>query len=436
MSARAGGLMGSWARRAVESRLATLETGRLDVVEGGRRNRFGGSGGEPSAAIEVHDPRFYRRLAAGGSIGAAESYVDGEWDCDDLVALVRILALNRHLNEGVETGLAAATAPLRRLFHWLRRNTRRGSRRNIGAHYDLGNDFFEIMLDGTLSYSCAVFPREDSSLLEASNHKLDLICGKLELAAGDRLVEIGTGWGGLAIHAARHYGCRVSTTTISQQQYELATERIRQAGLDDRIEVVQLDYRDLVGHWGKARFDKLVSVEMIEAVGERFLGDYFAACSELLEPDGLMLLQAIVMADRYYDSYRGSVDFIQRYIFPGSLLPSIGSMAEAVAQRTDLTLTHLQDLTPHYARTLRQWRHNVDSNRERLHGLGYDERFLRLWRFYLCYCEGGFMERVIGDVQTLYGKPLNRREPLSPAFGAGAELARAALRTHQLTEVL
>jgi cyclopropane-fatty-acyl-phospholipid synthase len=262
-----------------------------------------------------------------------------------------------------------------------------------------------------MMYSCAIYPGEGSSLDEAAVHKLDVVCRKLELSPQDELLEIGTGWGGLAIHAAKNYGCRVTTTTISKEQHDLAVERIAAAGLSDRITVLMEDYRDLPDRLGK-RFDKLVSIEMIEAVGERFLEQYFATCSRMLKADGLMVLQGITIADRYYDSYRKSVDFIQRYIFPGGFLPSIAAMTTAAAQATDLTVTHLQELGPHYARTLKDWRDNFNARLDRIRELGYDERFIRMWEFYLCYCEGGFLERTVGAVQIVLNKPHNRRDPI------------------------
>jgi cyclopropane-fatty-acyl-phospholipid synthase len=266
----------------------------------------------------VHDPRFYRALACGGSIGAGEAYMNGWWSCDDLTALVRICVLNRELLDGMEKGGARLTAPLQKLFHYLRRNTKAGSRSNIAAHYDLGNDFFSLFLDETLMYSCAFFERADSTLQEASVAKNDRICRKLQLSPADHLLEIGTGWGGFALHAARHYGCRVTTTTISRAQHDLAVQRIAAAGLSDRITVLLQDYRDLQGH-----YDKLVSIEMIEAVGHAFYETFFRCCSNLLTPQGMMLLQAITIADQYYEQAKRSVDFIQRSIFPGSCIPSI-----------------------------------------------------------------------------------------------------------------
>jgi cyclopropane-fatty-acyl-phospholipid synthase len=387
-------------------RLRELRHGRLILEEGGVKEAFGRPTDRCplSVTVEVRDPSFYADVAMGGSVGAAEAYMDGLWSADDLIALVRIIACNEELNHGIDRGAARLAAAVRRLLHWCRRNTRPGSRRNIARHYDLGNEFFEAFLDPTMMYSCAIFPSGNSSLEEASLHKMDVICRKLRLTHEDELMEIGTGWGGFAIHAAGNYGCRVTTTTISEEQRKLALERIRAAGLENRITVLLEDYRVLPRRVNR-RFGKLVSIEMIEAVGERYLGGYFKTCSKLLEPGGAMLLQAIVIADRLYDSYRRSVDFIQRYIFPGGFLPSAAAMRDSISRVTDLRVDDLEDITPHYATTLNRWRRNFLSKLDHIRGLGYDDRFIRMWEFYLCYCEGGFLERTIGDVQMLLTKP-------------------------------
>jgi cyclopropane-fatty-acyl-phospholipid synthase len=398
-------VLDGFAKRAVRARLAGLRRGRVTLVEGALRLSYG----EPAercplqAEVRVHDPRFWSELAFGGSIGAGEAYMLGYWSSDDLTALVRILLQNRDVLDGMEAGLARLTSPLQKSLHWLNRNTREGSRRNIAAHYDLGNDFFKLFLDPTMMYSSAIFERPGMTLEQAQHARLDRICRKLELEPGDHLLEIGTGWGGMAIHAARHYGCRVTTTTISREQHALARERIAAAGLADRVTLLLEDYRDLRG-----RYDKLVSIEMIEAVGHQFYDDYFGQCGRLLEDDGLMLLQAITIADQRYEAARRSVDFIQRHVFPGSTIPSVTVMLASLTRTTDLRLVHLEDIGPHYATTLRKWRENFFGNIEAVRALGYPERFIRMWEFYLCYCEGGFEERAIGDVQMLLAKPGNR----------------------------
>jgi cyclopropane-fatty-acyl-phospholipid synthase len=391
------------AKRAVLSRLAQIEHGVLVIEDGSGAIRFGGATARCalSASVRVHDPRFYSELAFGGSIGAGEAYMQGYWSSDDLTAVMRVLLNNLHVVDGIEGGLARLALPLRRALHWASRNSRSGSRRNIAAHYDLGNDFFQTFLDPTMMYSSALFERPEMTLEQASIAKLDRICRQLELKAGDHLLEIGTGWGGMALHAAGRYGCRVTTTTISQQQYELARERVDAAGLADRITLLREDYRDLTG-----TYDKLVSIEMIEAVGHQYYDAYFAKCSELLRPDGMMLLQAITIADQRYAAARDSVDFIQRYIFPGSCIPSVAVITDAIARVSDLRLFHLDDIGFHYASTLWHWRENLFANLERVRALGYPEEFIRMWEFYFCYCEGGFAEGILGDAQMLFVKPL------------------------------
>jgi cyclopropane-fatty-acyl-phospholipid synthase len=408
------------AANAVRQRLAGLHHGVLTLRDGAREDTYGRHTercalNNLSATVQVLDPRFYSEIAFGGSIGAGEAYMQGYWRVDDLTTAMRILLQNREVLDGMETGLARLAAPLQKALHWMARNTRAGSSRNIQAHYDLGNDFFQLFLDPTMMYSAAVFERPDMTLEEASIAKLDRICRKLELKPGDRVVEIGTGWGGFAMHAARHYGCHVTTTTISPAQHALARERIAAAGLSSQIELLLTDYRDLTG-----QYDKLVSIEMIEAVGHHFYDTYFGQCSRLLKPDGAMLLQAITIADQRYEAAKNSVDFIQRYIFPGSCIPSVTAISEALTRATDLRLTHLEDIGPHYATTLRCWNDNFSARLDRVRALGYPEAFIRMWEFYLCYCEAGFLERVIGDAQMLLVKPQIRlgvlTAPLTGAF--------------------
>jgi cyclopropane-fatty-acyl-phospholipid synthase len=394
-------------RNALLKRLRRLRHGEIIITEQGRALRFGAVSAACglSAQIEVADPQFWADATLGGSVGAAESFVRGYWRCDALTTLVRIMVLNRELLNEMEGGLAFVTAPLRRVLHWVNRNwgnrnSKAGSRRNIAAHYDLGNDLFRLFLDDTMAYSCGIFERPDASMLEASQAKFAAACRKLQLGPSDHLLEIGTGWGGLAIHAARNYGCRVTTTTISRAQFDLARERIDAAGLSDRIELLLCDYRDLDG-----RYDKLVSIEMVEAVGHQFLETYLAKCSSLLKPRGAMLLQAITIQDQLYSSALRSVDFIQRYVFPGSFIPSITALVKATTRATDMKVARLDDIGPHYATTLRRWREAFFENIEQVRTLGYSEDFIRLWDYYLCYCEGGFIERQLGDVQMLLTKP-------------------------------
>ena len=364
------------------------------------------------ATLIVRSAGFYRAVATNGSVGAGESYIDGEWECDDLVALIRMLVRNRDLLDAMETGLARLGGLAMRAWYTLRRNTRRGSRENISAHYDLGNNFFRLFLDDNLMYSSATFASAHESLESASQRKLDRICRKLALHPGDRVIEIGSGWGGFALHAAKHYGCHVTTTTISRAQYDLSCERVGAAGLGERIDVRLEDYRDLEG-----RYDKLVSIEMIEAIGHQYLDSYFAKVGALLEPDGMALIQAITIEDHRYAQALRAVDFIKRHVFPGSFIPSISAMLGAASRSSDLKLFNLEDLGPSYAQTLAAWHERFDRARPQVRALGYDETFMRLWDFYLAYCEGGFRERSTGCVQMLLVKPGCRRPQYLPDCG-------------------
>jgi cyclopropane-fatty-acyl-phospholipid synthase len=390
------------ARRLVLQSLAGVVHGRLVLVEGRREMVFGAGRDGLVATLRVHSFAFYRRIALAGTIGAGEAYMDGLWSSDDLPALIRIMVRNRDVQDRLESGVAQFAGMAQRLLHRLNDNTLSGSRRNIAAHYDLGNDFYRLFLDPTMAYSCGVFERPESTLHEASLAKFDRICTKLGLAAGMTVMEVGTGWGGFALHAARHYGCRVTTTTISRQQHDYAAARIAAAGLGDRVTLLQKDYRELEG-----QFDRLVSIEMIEAVGHRHLPTFFATCARLLKPDGLALLQAITVPDRIYPRYRRTPDFINRHIFPGGCCPSLAAMS-AAATATDLALVDLEDLTPHYALTLRHWRRAFRERLDEVRALGYDERFIRMWDYYLAYCEGGFSEHFTGLLHLLYARPGHR----------------------------
>ncbi len=387
-------------RGMVHRRLDGLREGRLVIRDFGGSRAFGADSELAPATLEVCDPAFYRRVVTGGSLGFAESYLRGEWRTPDLTAVLRVFARNVARHGGGRWTHAALERPLARLAHALRRNTRRGSRRNIRDHYDLGNDFYALFLDETMTYSCAVFATPDEPLAAASRRKLDLACRKLGLRPGHRLLEIGSGWGSLAFHAARHYGCHVTTTTISESQHAHVSARVRAEGLGDRVDVLPADYRDLRGS-----FDRLVSIEMIEAVGHEHLPDYFRACAARLRPDGAMLLQAITIPDRDYPAYLGSVDYIQRYVFPGSGLPSLGAITRAVGDHTDLRVHALESLGRHYGETLRRWRAAFTSRLAEVRALGFDERFIRLWNYYLCYCEAGFEEGYVDDLQVVLARP-------------------------------
>jgi cyclopropane-fatty-acyl-phospholipid synthase len=402
------------ARKLVLGVLAHLRHAELVIVEGDQRLRLGAP--DPRrplrAVVHVHSPRFYRALLR-GSVGLCESYMDSLWDCEDLVALTRIAALNVRALDQARRMLAPVLIPCQRWLRWLARNTPRRSRRQIAAHYDLGNELFALFLDPTMMYSCAIFDSPATTLEEASLAKLERVCAKLDLRPEDHVLEIGTGWGGFAVYVAEQYGCRVTTTTISREQHTYATARVREAGLEDHVTVLLADYRDRARLDPLGPYDKLVSIEMIEAVGWQFLRTFFERCSELLAPDGAMLLQAIVIDDRAFHVEKASKSFINTYIFPGGCLPSLEAISRSLARGTDLRQVQLDDITPHYAQTLACWRARFQAASGQLAELGYDERFHRLWELYLCYCEGGFRERRIQGIQLLLAKPGYRSEPLA-----------------------
>lgn len=396
-------------RRLVLTMLDKLRDGRLTIMDrravktfGRETNRFA-----VSASIRVHQDDFYRFCAFGGSIGAAEAYMLGYWTSDDLTAVMRIFARNQQLFEEMDQGWSMFSRPVNQIFHLMRRNTPTGSRENIMAHYDLGNDFYRLFLDETMTYSSGIFETPESSLKAASIAKYDRLCRKLDLGPGDHVLEIGSGWGGFALHAVKNYGCEVTSTTISQQQHDYAKERFAEAGLSHRIRLLKTDYRELTG-----RYDKLVSIEMIEAVGHQYYETFFNHCGRYLKDDGIMAIQAITIADHAFERHKNDVDFIKRYIFPGSCLPSVTALLQAASRASDLRLFHHEDITPHYATTLRLWHERFFANIDQVRALGFGEAFIRMWDYYLSYSEGGFLERYIGDVQMVFSKPLNRREPI------------------------
>ena len=408
-------------RNQLIARLHPLQHGRLVLQDACGTAQVGtpaDQGPQCCVHLQVTNPGFYRAIAAGGSVGAAEAYIHGHWRCDDLVALVRLLVRNRDILDGMEGGLARLGGWVLRGWHALQRNTPQGSRRNIAAHYDLGNEFFALFLSPDLMYSSAIWAEPDDTLAAASLRKLERICRKLELRPDDRLIEIGTGWGGLALHAARHYGCHVTTTTISREQHALASERIAAAGLGERVTVSHTDYRNLRG-----RYDKLVSVEMVEAIGASYLDTYFRQLGRLVKPDGLALVQAITIEDHRYARALRSVDFIKRHVFPGSFIPSINAMLAAKTRSSDFALIDLEDFGPSYARTLHAWRKRFLARLPEVRQQGFDERFIRLWDFYLAYCEGGFLERSTSVVHLLMAKPGYRRTASLPETERGARTA-------------
>ena len=403
--------------------LAHLRHGELEVVEdGGARHLFGSLATFPvRAVVHVHRSTAYRALAS-GTLEGAFSYANGDWDCPDLVALIRVAIRNLGTFDRLEAAVAPLLRPLRAGREWLMRNTRSRSRTNISQHYDIGNDLFSLMLDDTMSYSCGIFDDAGTTLAQASLAKIDRLCRKLDLSRADHLVEIGTGWGALAVHAATTYGCRVTTTTISEEQHALASERARRAGVADRVTVLLDDYRDLRG-----RFTKLVSVEMIEAIGWRYYDTFFAQCSRLLADGGLAAIQAICQTQRSYLATRGQRTFINTHIFPGGHCPSVEALFAATA-KVDLRPINLEDISRHYPPTLAAWRENLLRNRDRLPAR-FDERFLRTWTLYLSLCEAGFTERRITDVQLLLAKPGFRAERLPRWEGRVGEMARDARAT-------
>ncbi|MBI1248974.1 methyltransferase domain-containing protein [bacterium] len=388
-------------RRILHHALSRIEAGHVLIVDPLGQRQFGPSDDvELRAVVRLDDLRVYRHMMLGGTLAAAEAYLEGKWVCSDLTALLRIMARNLDALKGIEQRTSFWLRPWRMWQQWRSRNSRSGSQKNIAAHYDLSNEFFRLMLDSTMMYSAGVFEREDASLEVASIAKLDRICRKLDLQPGSRLVEIGTGWGGFAEYAAKNYGCHVTTTTISQQQFEFAKRRIEDAGLADRVTLLKQDYRDLTG-----QFDHLVSIEMIEAVGREYLDTYFKKCCSLLKPSGTMALQVITIPDERLDQYSRGIDFIQKYIFPGGFLPSYQLMTGSLARHTDLRVIHAEDFGPHYAKTLAAWRENFFDNLPRIRALGMDDYFLRTWEYYLAYCEAGFQERQIGVSQLVMARP-------------------------------
>ena len=401
---KASGRLTKRLKRAMFKQLENLEYGQLKVVDGNDVLQFRSPHDATlNAEIRVLNDEFYWYLAFGGSVGAGESYMQGFWETNDLTKVIQLFAVNQAVMDSMEGGLARFTEPLKKAFHWFNKNTHSGSRKNIVAHYDLGNEFFELFLDPTMMYSAGIFDTEEDSMQQASENKLKRICERLRLTSDDHVVEIGTGWGGFAVYAAKHYGCKVTTTTISDEQHDYAEKRIREHNLEDRITLLKQDYRTLEG-----QYDKLVSIEMIEAVGHHYFDTYFAKCSSLLKPEGEMLLQAITIADQRFDSALREVDFIKRYIFPGSCIPSVDSISDSVRKSTDLRTLNLEDIGVHYALTLQKWREAFFDKIEEVKALGYNDTFIRMWDFYLCYCEGGFRERVISDIQLHLVKPMAR----------------------------
>lgn len=400
------GWTGRLAKTQLLKRLRSLPRGHLLIEDGDELYSFGDADDVAGvrAKIVINDESTYRDIAFGGSVGGAESYMLGNWTTPSLLDVVRLMSINIDFLNQMDDARPVLQRIGDKLFHWLNRNTQRQARENISRHYDLSNEFFELFLDPEMMYSSAIFPHAGANLDEAAVYKLEVICRKLDLKPSDHLLEIGTGWGGLAIYAAKNFGCRVTTTTISKEQYEKALQRVQDEGLDGQISVLFEDYRNLSG-----RFDKLVSIEMIEAVGHDYYKQYFSGCASLLKDDGLMLLQAITIPDQRFEYAKKSVDFIQRYIFPGGSLPSHEAILSSVKQHTDLLMVGMQEIGGDYARTLEIWRERFTQKLDQVKALGFDDYFIRMWNYYLCYCQGGFEERVIGTSQILLAKPDWRR---------------------------
>ena len=386
-------------KKIILQRLSQIKDAHIIIKDGKSINKYG-KPGNLSAKINILDTAFYKNIILGGTIGASESFIRGEWSSPNLTNVIRVLARNTEAQDKLENLFTLLSQPFLKVMHKLNENSVRGSKKNISRHYDLSNDFFSLFLDKNMMYSSAIYKSRKTSLEDASTNKLDVICKKLNLKKTDHVIEIGTGWGGFAIYAAKNYGCKVTTTTISIEQYKFAKQKIKEAGLGKKIKVLLKDYRLL-----KGQYDKLVSIEMIEAVGYQFYDEYFKIIGQLLKNDGEALIQAITIKDQRYSKAIQSVDFIQKYIFPGSCIPSITAIQNSLTSSTDLVINDIRDIGHHYARTLADWRKRFLKNKQEIRKLGFDDKFLRMWLFYFAYCEGGFEERVISDIHLHITKP-------------------------------
>ncbi len=388
------------AKKALLKLLSKITHGSLTLQDNDESYQFGNLNSDLKAHVVVNDPRLYWNMLSGGTIAAGESYFNSQWDSPDVTKVIRVMVRNSALIDTIDHRFSGLSQLVQRFSHFANRNSQSQSKKNIVAHYDLGNDFYKLFLDETMMYSSAVFKNPDDTLYQAQIQKLDDICQRVQLKPGDKVIEIGTGWGGFAIHAAKHYGVHVSTTTISDAQHAYAKAQIEKEGLTDKITLLKEDYRNLEG-----KYDKLVSIEMIEAVGHQFLPTFFQTCNDLLKPNGKMLIQAITIADQRYDRYRKQADFIQKYIFPGGFLPSVQVMNQNIAKHTDLKVSSLDDIGLDYAMTLKHWSDRLKLAKDKLSGLGLDQTFYRMWQFYFYYCEGGFRERLISTVHLTAEKP-------------------------------
>jgi|TARA_B110000259_G_scaffold88300_1_gene102751 cyclopropane-fatty-acyl-phospholipid synthase len=394
----------NFSKKLVHRSLKNISEGTLSIIEGSDKYEFGNKK-SLNAEIIVNNPRFYTEILFGGSIGASEAYIHKSWTSNDLTKVIQLMARNQSTMDSMEGPFRIIMAPVLRMFHALNRNTLYGSKKNIARHYDLSNKFFSLFLDSTMMYSSAIYPNKTSTIETAAEYKLDVICKKLDLKKSHRVIEIGSGWGGFAIYAAKNYGCHVTTTTISKEQYKYVREKIKQLKLEKHIKIIFKDYRELTG-----KYDKLVSIEMIEAVGHKFYDSYFQKVSELLNQNGDALIQAITIRDQRYKRAIRTVDFIQKYIFPGSCIPSINAMQNAITGSGDMVIDDVRDIGNHYAKTLATWREKFTLNKRSIIKLGFDERFLRMWEFYFCYCQGGFLEKSISTIHLHITKPNYRNK--------------------------
>jgi cyclopropane-fatty-acyl-phospholipid synthase len=390
-------------KNIILKKFKNLKVGYIHIADGKEVYEFGDKKSELQSKINILSSEFYVFLGSGGLLGVTEAYTAGFWRADDIVTLIRIMIRNSHIMKQLDSGWAKLLKPLNNYIHKKRQNTLAGSKENILAHYDLSNNFYKLWLDDSMTYSCGVFEKESTTLKEASIEKLDRICRKLNLSKNDNILEIGTGWGSFAIHAAKNYGCNITTTTISDAQYEYAKNKISEEGLNQKITLLNQDYRNLSG-----KFDKIVSIEMIEAVGHEYVPLFFQTVSKLLKDDGLFALQGITYNDHNFDEYKHSVDFIKKYVFPGSCLISISQITNAIKKKTDLSIVDLEDITMHYATTLNKWKNNFMDEIPAIKQLGFSDAFINMWEFYFDYCQAGFLERNIGDYQVIFAKSNSR----------------------------
>lgn len=392
--------LSSFFKKQILKKFKNLQIGYIELKEKEDLYFFGDSSSKVKVRVSILSSEFYILLGSAGVLGAAEAYVAGCWKSDNLVGLIRIILQNKHLMSNLESGWSVIFKPINNFIHWSRKNSLSGSKKNIIAHYDLSNDFYKLWLDQTMTYSCAIFNNKSTSLKEASIEKIDRICRKIKLNAKDSILEIGTGWGSFSLYVAKKYGCHITTTTISDAQYDYVMQKIKEENLLDRITLLKSDYRNLEG-----KFDKIVSIEMIEAVGHQYVPIYFNKVSSLLVEDGLFALQTITFNDQNFDIYKNSVDFIKKYIFPGSCLTSILQIVSTMKKYTDFSISHIEDITFHYARTLKIWRENFINRKISIRKLGFSDELINIWEFYFVYCEAGFRERNIGDYQIIFSKP-------------------------------